>query len=57
MANAQKIPIKEFCEMTGKKPYQVHYLFKVNKRLKSHVAGEKTSRVNIVEWNKMLDRA
>lgn len=55
--STKKIPLKEFCELTGKKPYQVHYLFKIHKGLKCRVPGEKTSRVDMNEWEKILKTA
>lgn len=52
-----KIPIAEFMTLTGKKKYQVHYLFSVHPKLKVKIDGEKSCRVNMDEWSKILKRA
>jgi predicted DNA-binding transcriptional regulator AlpA len=55
--STNKIPLDDFCKQTGKKRDEVYRLVKKNKLLKSKVYGERTMRINMDEWAKVLENA
>lgn len=47
------IPITEFAARTGKTVRQVRRLYKTHAGLKHQVVGEKSSRVNYSQWQRI----
>lgn len=47
------IPITEFAQRTGKTVRQVRRLYSLHAGLKHKVVGEKSSRVNYSEWQRI----
>jgi alpha-L-arabinofuranosidase len=57
MSTERKIPIDEFCQMTGKTKRQVNHLCSIHAGLKSKVKGERSVRINLDKWERILKTA
>jgi len=51
------IPIQKFCELENKTIRQARHLMTIHKGLKAKVKGERSPRINMDKWEKILKSA